>query len=217
MSVLINALERFEYWLWNNHPKIANSLSSGLTSEEINNMAQSLPFSLSEEIKELYQWSNGCSRGLVTLSSYCDEIIGFMPLDKAIETTYDAEHITEHLNIPCFYMFPEYERWIHFAVCDEKETSPILVVTDDSCTRFTYSNITSMVLTTIECYEKGIIIFSEYRTEFNHSLTDESLNIESDELDEYLDAKEEFEKILNKNNSMFNQQAIRQKYNIEIL
>ena len=55
MSVLINALERFEYWLWNNHPKVANSLSSGLTSEEINNMAQSLPFSLSEEIKELYQ------------------------------------------------------------------------------------------------------------------------------------------------------------------
>ena len=55
MSVLINALERFEYWLWNNHPKIANSLSSVLTSEEINNMAQSLPFSLSSEIKELYQ------------------------------------------------------------------------------------------------------------------------------------------------------------------
>ena len=216
MSVLINALERFEYWLWNNHPKIANSLSSGLTSEEINDMAQSLPFSLSEEIKELYQWSNGCSRGLVTLSSYCDEIIGFMPLDRAIKLTHDAEHITEHLNIPCFYMFPEYERWIHFAVCDEEETSPILVVTDDPCTRFAYSNITSMVLTTIECYEKEIIIFGKYGTQFNDSLTSELLNLESDEIDEYLDAKEEFEKILNKHNLMFNQQAIYQKYKIEI-
>jgi len=73
-----------------------------------------------------------------------------------------------------------------------------------------------MVLTTVECYEKEIIIFGKYGTEFNHSLTDESLNIESDELNEYLDAREEFEKILNKNNSMFNQQAIHKKYNIEI-
>ncbi|BAY81092.1 PBS lyase HEAT-like repeat protein [Calothrix parasitica NIES-267] len=79
MSALTEALKRFEHWLWNNHPKRANSLPSGLTSEEINYMAQSLPFSLSEEIKELYQWSNGCSTGLVTLSIYCDEIIGFMP------------------------------------------------------------------------------------------------------------------------------------------
>ena len=211
MSVLTEALERFEYWLWNNHPEIASSLPPGLTIEEINNIAQSLPFSLSREIKELYQWSNSSSGGLVTLSNYCYEIIGFMPLHRAIEITHDAEHISEWLNLPCFYMFPEFERWVHFAVCDEEETSPILVATDDPCTRFAYANITSMVLTTIECYEKEIIRFGKYRTEFN-----ESLNVESDELDEYLDAREEFENILNKNNSMFNQEAIRQKYNIEI-
>ena len=211
MSVLTQALERFEYWLWNNYPEVASSLTPGLTNEEINDMAKSLPFPLSRKIKELYQWSNGSSGGLVTLSNYCDEIIGFMPLDRAIEMTYDAEHISEWLNLPCFCMFPEFERWVHFAVCDEEEISPILVVTDDPCTRFAYANITSMILTTIECYEKEIIKFGKYGTEFN-----ESLNVESDELDEYLDAKEEFENILNQNNSMFNQQAIRKKYNIEI-
>lgn len=200
MSALTEALERFEYWLWNNYPDVANSLPPGLAIEEINDITKSLLFPLSREIKELYQWSNGSSGGLVTLSNYCDEIIGFMPLDRAIEMTHDAEHISEWLNLPCFYMFPEYERWVHFAVCDEEETSPILVVTDDPCSRFAYANITSMVLTTIECYEKEIIRFGKYRTEF----------------DEYVDGREEFENILNQNNSMFNQEAIRQKYNIEI-
>ena len=75
---------------------------------------------------------------------------------------------------------------------------------------------TSMVLITTECYEKEIIIFGKYRTQFNDSLTSELLNLKSDEIDEYLDAKEEFEKILNKHNLMFNQQAIYQKYKIEI-
>ena len=46
MSVLIEALERFEYWLWQNHPDIAGSLNPGLTIEEINDMAKALPFSL---------------------------------------------------------------------------------------------------------------------------------------------------------------------------
>lgn len=46
MSVLTEALERFEYWLWHNHPEVADSLPSGLTIEEINDMAKALPFSL---------------------------------------------------------------------------------------------------------------------------------------------------------------------------
>ncbi len=222
MSVLTEAFERFEHWLWQNHPELASSLPSGLTLEEINDMAKALPFSLSKEIKELYQWRNGSSYGFATLSTYCDEVLGFMPLDKAIEYTFEGEHISEWLNLPCFYMFPEYERWVHFAVCDEEETSPILVVTDDPCIRLAYASITSMVLTTVECYEKEIIILGEYGiTEFNDSLTSEFLYRDSDNLDEYLvdeylDAEEEFEKFLNKNNSMFNQEAIRQKYNIDI-
>ena len=132
----------------------------------------------------------------------------------------EGEHISEWLNLPCFYMFPEFERWVHFAVCDEEEKSSILVVTDDPCTRFAYASITSMVLTTVECYEKEIVIFGEYgRTKFNDSLTSEFLYRDSDDIneymvDEYLDAKKEFEKIQNKNNLLFDKEAIIKKYNM---
>lgn len=214
MSVLIEALERFEYWLWQNHPDIAGSLNPGLTIEEINDMAKALPFSLSREIKELYQWKNG-SRGIFGTLDYSDEGLGFVSLERAIDLTYECEHITESVNLPCFYMFPEYERWVHFAVCDEEETSSILVVTDDPYTRLSYTSITSMVLTTIEGYEREIIVLGDYRrAEFNNDLTSKLLYAESDEIDEYLDAKEEFKKIQNKNNSLFNKQAILKKYNI---
>lgn len=214
MSVITEALERFEYWLWQNHPDIAGSLNPGLTIEEINDMAKALPFSLSREIKELYQWRNG-SPGIFGTLDYSDEGLGFVSLDRAIILTYECEHITEWVNLPCFYMFPEYERWVHFAVCEEEETSPILIVTDDPYTRLSYTSITSMVLTTIECYEKEIIKLGDYRrTEFNHDLTSESLYTESDEIDEYLDAREEFKNIQNKNNSLFDKEAILKKYNM---
>ncbi|MEA5595266.1 hypothetical protein [Rivularia sp. UHCC 0363] len=219
MSVLTEALEKVEYWLWQNYPELANSLPSGLTAEEINDVAKSLPFSLSKEIQELYEWGNG-SPGIFGTLNYSDEGLGFMSLEKAIANTLDCEHITEWLNLPCFYMFPEFERWIHFAVCDEEETSPILVVTDDPCTRFAYASITSMVLTTVECYEKEIIVLGKYGgIKFNDSLTSNILYRYSDilyQVDEYLDAEEEFKNIVNKNNSIFNQQAIIEKYNIEI-
>lgn len=214
MSVLTEALERFEYWLWKNHPEIADSLPPGLTIEEINDIAKALPFSLSKEIKELYQWRNGSS-GIFGTLNYSDEGLGFMSLEKAIDLTYECEHITEWVNLPCFYMFPEYERWVHFAVCDEEETSSILVVTDDPCTRLSYTTITSMVLTTLECYEKEVIKLGDYRrAEFNDDLTSELLYTESYEVDEYLDAREEFRKIQNKNNSLFDREAILKKYNM---
>lgn len=215
MSVLTEALERFEYWLSDNHPDIKSSLNPGLTIEEINDIAKALPFSLSREIKELYQWRNG-SRGIFGTLDYSDEGLGFVSLERAIDLTYECEHITEWVNLPCFYMFPEYERWVHFAVCDDEETSSILVVTDDPYTRLSYTSITSMVLTTIECYEKEVIMLGDYRrAEFNEDLTSELLDIELEEVDESLDAREEFKKIQNKNNSLFDREGILKKYNMD--
>jgi len=42
------------------HPGVAELLDSGLTSEEIDNQLQDIPVQITQEIKELYQWTNGC-------------------------------------------------------------------------------------------------------------------------------------------------------------
>lgn len=229
MSVLSEKLEQLEYWLWQHHPIVAESLPSGLTREEINSQAQCLPFQLSKEIQELYQWHNGCFS--LFGSAYLDEGLGFLSLEKAIQYSHyqEAGHVSQKLNILGFHMFGEFERWLHFAVCNEDETSPILLVIDDPYTRLAYASVTSMVLTTLECYERGILILKIYQTyghaSFNNSIIRDFSNQDYDRLDEYTDqfyveeyinVRDEFKKILDRNNSLFNQEAIRQKYNIEI-
>ena len=61
MSILTEALERIGYWLCQN-PSATVSLYDvqvGLTRQQIEEITIELPFSLSEEVSEFYQWSNG--------------------------------------------------------------------------------------------------------------------------------------------------------------
>lgn len=199
MSVLTEALEQLTAWINQHHPKLAKSLRPGLTTEEIDNQSQTLPFQLSQEIRELYQWSNGCK--IFRTPYYLDEMLNFVPLQKAIQYTQPSEagHISDKLKIPGFFMFSEFERWVHFAVCDGNNTSPVLVVTDDPDTRLAYTSITSMVLLTLECYEKEIFHVGQYGFfVLNQALAND------------------FKSCREKYNLMFNQESIRQKYNITI-
>ncbi|MCU0536412.1 MAG: hypothetical protein MUD14_21195 [Hydrococcus sp. Prado102] len=207
MTVLTETLEQLEYWLWQNYPDLATSLNPGLTFEEIENLVQDLPVQITTEIREFYQWANGC--GLFA-TPFFHEPLGIMPLEKAIQYSYDeSEKVSEivmqlvELPIPNLVMFWEFERWIHFAVCDGNESSPILVVTDDYYTRLAYSSLTSMALTTLECYEKEIFkIEKGWKTP---RIFDGSLAL-----------VEEFNSIRKRNNAAFNSNSIRELYNIKI-
>lgn len=61
MSILTDALELIGAWLCQN-PSATVSLYNiqiGLTRQQITELTRELPFSLSEEVCEFYQWSNG--------------------------------------------------------------------------------------------------------------------------------------------------------------
>lgn len=205
MTVLTETLDRLEYWLWQNHPGVAESLEPGLTSEEIDNQFKDIPVQITQEIKELYQWTNGCT---TFFSPWQNETLGWMSLEKAIQYSYyqpyvasECEFIVENLEVPTFVMFGEFEELIHFAVCDGDNLSPILVTSDDNCIRLAYSSINSMALTTLECYEQEII---------HVDYAQGSLSIPNESL------REEFNFIRKRNNAIFNSESIRERYNIDL-
>lgn len=165
MSELKEALEQLDYWLYDNEPEIFDSLPSGLSSEQIDEQSYSLMFDLSTEVRELYQWRNG-GRPLF-YSIYCPEGLSYFPLDTAVRQTHNTggyiDIFLEKKQIEhAFFMFREFERWIHFVDCRQEEYSPIFCMTDDSSLRLAYTNITAMVLTTVECYEKGHLTFNRF-------------------------------------------------------
>ena len=55
MSEITEALQRIEVWLQNHMPNHAAQLRFGLTRDEIEKQVKDLPFSLPEEVYELYQ------------------------------------------------------------------------------------------------------------------------------------------------------------------
>lgn len=166
MSELTEALEQLDYWLYDNEPEIFDSLPSGLSSEEIDEQSYTLMFKLPTEVRELYQWRNGC-RALF-YSIYCGtEGLTYFPLDIAVQQTHNTSaYIDDFLEKKqihrAFFMFREFERWIHFVDCKEQEYSPAFCMTDDPSLRLAYINITTMVLTAVECYEKGYVAFNHF-------------------------------------------------------
>jgi SMI1 / KNR4 family (SUKH-1) len=166
MSDLQKALEQFDYWLWDYYPDIFESLLPGLTAEQIEEEVESLPFDLSEEVREFYQWKNGCSN--LFYSDYIGRIT-LLPLDESIKLTHELtgggifDDLLEQKQIHnAFFMFRSRERWLHFVECRDEETSPILLLSDDLYLRLAFTSLTSMILTAIECYEKEIFGFTEF-------------------------------------------------------
>ena len=66
MSELTEALKRISIWIEKHKleedGKIVPILAPGLTREQIDFKVKDMPFHLSEEIYQLYQWANGADR-----------------------------------------------------------------------------------------------------------------------------------------------------------
>jgi hypothetical protein len=168
MSEIKEALEKLDYWLFDNYPVLFESLSPGLTTEDIQEECESRLFDISEEIRDFYCWKNGASR--IFYSTYHGEELAVLPFYKAVEFTIDMTgggYVTRLLESKqididsVFFMFRDFEDWIHFVDCQDRNTSPILILSDDDYIRLTHTSLTSLVLTTLECYEEEVLIFNE--------------------------------------------------------
>ncbi|NER05147.1 MAG: SMI1/KNR4 family protein, partial [Okeania sp. SIO3C4] len=89
MSALIEALERIRKLHLKHQPLVAEELQPGLTRGQIDELVKNLPFSLPEELYELYQWRNGMKDLIQWQPFICNRsgMYGFLSLEKALETS----------------------------------------------------------------------------------------------------------------------------------
>ncbi|NES69668.1 MAG: hypothetical protein F6K24_32870 [Okeania sp. SIO2D1] len=86
MSALIEALERIKEYHLKHSPFAVEELQPGLTRTQIDELVKDLPFSLPEELYELYQWHNGMTNPQIFISNG-KGLYGFLSLEKALETS----------------------------------------------------------------------------------------------------------------------------------
>jgi hypothetical protein len=166
MTDLTKALKELEYWLWLNHPNICSPLLPGLTDKQIDKECERLLSDIPEEVRDFYRWRNGASK--IFYSTHHGEELPVLPLGKAVDLTIDVTgggNITRQLESKqinnAFFMFRGFECWYHFIDCRDRNKSPVLILSDDDHIRLTHTSLLNLVLTTLECYEKEVLIFNK--------------------------------------------------------
>jgi hypothetical protein len=160
MSALTDALNRIMEWLQQNSPTCALGFLPGLSPEEIEKKLSELPFCVSREVYELYQWSNGNNNG-------CGVFVYHDLLDLETALT-DSQGINDSCWLEAReedgdpkYLFLIFDfDGEYFAVPGSdslNDTAPIFhVCSDDGSLSLAFTNLTNMMLAIAECYETGV-------------------------------------------------------------
>ncbi|WP_373541276.1 SMI1/KNR4 family protein [Chamaesiphon sp.] len=189
-------LEEFAYifeWMEYTVPNLADRYNPGLTRQQIDNLVKDLPFKLSEEVYELYQWRNGQA----DLGYYNGECI--------VDFLFPDHHIAGNLSIPfwslqtaiqkCYYLWQMEEsnsidppcegfhlwerKWFPIASMEDKtllivigdlDPSPVYQIDfifSQNPLRV-YKSLTSIISTIAECCESELytVIPDEYNEMF---------------------------------------------------
>lgn len=171
MSQLTDSLNQIQAWLENNFPEAAETITPGLTISEIESKIETLPFSLPNEFYEIYQWSRGNSLDTQTnYSSILDPYAGtsLSNIEDAIErfSTFVDEEFEEcavnYIGKPLFPIFQtDLDCLCLIGDWEDKNSSPIIVVSDIHETEHAYISITSMMLTVVELLEANAFDFNK--------------------------------------------------------
>ena len=148
MSELTDALKRIKTWIEINTPFYDN-FNPGLTSAKINTLLKDLPFKLTREVRELYEFFDGG----VELFPFWE----FYSLEEAIKNyhvwvdVYREDCEPRH-KLPLFWVAGEY-----YIICKEEEveSSPVWFRPKGEEPIIAYSSLTSLMQMMAECYETG--------------------------------------------------------------
>lgn len=170
MTQLTDSLNQIKTWLENNCPQAAESITPGLSLEEIESKIQGLPFRLPKEFYELYQWSRGNDLGYQTIYSCILDLYGgtsLSNLEIAIKKFSDFEDEFEecavnYIGKPLFPIFQtDLDCLCVIGDWENKNSSPIIFVSDLNETPHAYVSITSMMLTVVELLEANAFDFNK--------------------------------------------------------
>ncbi len=159
MSELTKALNRILNWFQHNKPSTIESLQPGLTIEEIEEKVKDLPFRLTQEVYQLYQWRNG----MIDDGSCFFRYYRFLPLEDALEELKLMKEAWS-LSLPFgwFALF-EFEGEYFSAVGAEENTENSPILHTYHGIDIAYRNLTNMMLYIAECYETGACYIGESR------------------------------------------------------
>lgn len=157
MSELTNALNIILNWFENNKPSTIEFLQPGLTIEEIESKVKDLPFRLTQEVIELYQWRNG----MIDDGSWFFRYYRFLPLEETLEQSNLCEEAWG-LSLP-FGWFPlfEFEGEFFAVVGAEENTENSLILHTYEGIDIIHRSLTSMISCIAECYETGAYYIGE--------------------------------------------------------
>jgi hypothetical protein len=132
----------------------------GLPLEEIEKKLGELPFCVSHEVYELYQWSNGTNSGHgIFVYHHLLDIETALRYSQGINDSFWLE-VREENEDPK-YLFPIFDfDGEYFAVPGSNglnATVPVFhVCGDDGSLSFAFTNLTNMMLAIAECFETGV-------------------------------------------------------------
>jgi hypothetical protein len=158
MTLLNETLSYIRYWLERNYRAAADQFSLGVSTLQIEEALQPLPFKLPLEVYELYQWSQGSenpnSRGHI----FGLQRMLLLRLQSAIENFFFSDQETFHfLKQPLFPIFEfDGEFLCVIGSQEQKQDSPIIYVSEELDTTMTYVNLTSMFLTMADHFKAGL-------------------------------------------------------------
>jgi hypothetical protein len=150
MSILTQSLEKIINWLRVNDPESVSSLRPGLTDPEIEELTQALPLALPWEVSEIYRYCNGTIA--LTPSLVLES------LEVAIKNTCYADWMRGNKIPSSSSILPLFHgdgKDFYYVICDGENDSPVWCVFAGENPRMYAANLTSLILTTWECYEMG--------------------------------------------------------------
>lgn len=168
MSSLMDALNKIQVWLQANYPNIAKSITPGLSLEEIQDITQIIPFTLPNEVYELYQWSRGHTPNTQTICTHMFEPyegMALCSLETAIEIlpTFEDEFeecTVKYVDKPLFPIFQTDASYLCVVGnWEDKKSSPIIFVSDINEIGVAYTSLTDMMQTLAECFETSVVSF----------------------------------------------------------
>jgi len=157
MSSLTEGLNRIFVWLDEHYPNIGSSLSPGLSYGEITEKVRDLPFKLSNEVYEIFQWRNGSPNNNIFGGAALFSLKGALTLYQNFEDYFIDSDIQ---GFPIFANDNSEE--YYFAVCGGSEELPVITIGfGEPDIMVKYTSLTNMILSIAEAYESEIFTCDE--------------------------------------------------------
>jgi hypothetical protein len=160
MSTLIHSLDRILTWLTHHHPNLGTSFLPGLSRAELEAYLETLPFQVSQEVYDLYQWRGG------TVGEQGLFVYHWFHTLSEIEEVEDILNDPEWINLreeqgQPLYLFPLFgfdgEYLLVPGIQEPLQATPVYQMNcEDSSLRIGFDSLTQMMGALAECYEQGL-------------------------------------------------------------